>query len=102
MIPPHSAPGYGTVLTRAGSGALLRRGQVWPQSVPPGPAGQVAVPMSPTTPAPAGNRLLARLPPADYRRLLPLLQEVPLKFKQVLYPARSAIRHAYFPTRGLV
>src|SRR6202162_1348665 len=49
-----------------------------------------------------GNRLLARLPPAEYQRLLPRLQLVPLALKQVLYEARSPIDYAYFPNRGVV
>src|ERR1700690_3751829 len=49
-----------------------------------------------------GNRLLARLPPEDYRRLLPRLQLVPLTLKHVLYEARSPIDYAYFPNQGVV
>src|SRR5580658_4432693 len=52
--------------------------------------------------APRGNRLLARLPPEEYRRLLPHLQVVPLALKHVLYEARSPIDYAYFPNRGVV
>jgi CRP-like cAMP-binding protein len=52
--------------------------------------------------APRGNRLLARLPPKDYQRLLPGLQVVPLALKHVLFEARSAIDCAYFPNRGVV
>jgi CRP-like cAMP-binding protein len=51
---------------------------------------------------PRGNRLLARLPPEEYRRLLPRLQVVPLALKHVLYEARSSIDYAYFPNRGVV
>src|SRR5579864_8943711 len=60
--------------------------------------------MSKTKPqaAPHRNRLLARLPPAEYQRLLPRLQLVPLALKQVLYEVRSAIDYAYFPNRGVV
>src|ERR1700687_5397019 len=60
--------------------------------------------MSKTKPpaAPHGNRLLARLPPADYQRLFPRLQLVPLALKHVLYEARSPIDYAYFPNRGVV
>src|ERR1700733_11328019 len=60
--------------------------------------------MSKTKPAtgPLGNRLLARLSPAEYQRLQPRLQLVPLAFKQVLYEARSPIDYAYFPNRGVV
>src|ERR1700730_15293407 len=52
--------------------------------------------------APHGNRLLARLPPAEYQRLLPRLQLVPLALKHVLYEARSPIYCACFPSRGVV
>lgn len=52
--------------------------------------------------APHGNRLLARLPPEDYRRLLPRLHVVPLALKHVLYEARAPIDYAYFPNRGVV
>ena len=52
--------------------------------------------------APPGNRLLARLPPEEYQRLLPRLQLVPLELKHVLYEARSPIDYAYFPNRGVV
>src|SRR4029077_4911456 len=50
-------------------------------------------------PAPAAprNRFLARLPEADYRRLVPLLQPVKLPSAQVLYEARGPIEYAYFP-----
>jgi CRP-like cAMP-binding protein len=52
--------------------------------------------------APHGNRLLARLPPEDYKRFLPRLKLVPLEFKQVLYEARSPMDYAYFPSWGVV
>ena len=58
----------------------------------------------PTTsaPAPHDNRLLARLPADDYKRLIPRLQVVRLELKQVLYEAHSLIPYAYFPIRGVV
>src|ERR1043165_3400489 len=59
----------------------------------------------PTTkppPAPQGSRLLARLPPEEYQRLLSRLQLVPLALKQILYEARSPIDYAYFPNQGVV
>ena len=49
-----------------------------------------------------GNHLLAYLPQAEYQRLAPLLQTVPLPLKQVLYKARSPISYVYFPIRGVV
>ena len=52
--------------------------------------------------APHGNRLLARLPPEEYQRLLLRLQLVPLELKQTLYEAHSPMDYAYFPNRGVV
>lgn len=54
---------------------------------------------APTLP---GNRLLARLLPQEYQRLLPLLRLVPLEFKHILNEPRSHIAHVYFPNRGVV
>ena len=48
------------------------------------------------------NRFLARLPEADYRRLLPLLQPVSLTSGQILYEARGPIDYAYFPTGAVL
>ena len=59
----------------------------------------------PTRPPPAAaprNRLLARLPEAEYRRLLPLLEPVELELDQVLYEARGPIDYAYFPTGAVL
>src|SRR5258708_7232882 len=52
--------------------------------------------------SPPENQLLARLPPDEYQHLSRSLQAVPLKFKQVLYKARSPIDYAYFPTRAVL
>ena len=60
------------------------------------------MPKSKPPAAPHENRLLARLPPEDYKRLLPRLKLVPLEFKQILYEARSPMDYAYFPSRGVV
>ena len=49
-----------------------------------------------------GNQLLARLPPAEYQRILPRLQFVALELKHVIYEARSPIDYAYFPNRGVI
>jgi CRP-like cAMP-binding protein len=53
-------------------------------------------------PSPAANRLLAALPPDDYRRLLPFLQPVPLKLKRVLYKPGEVVDYVYFPGGGFV
>jgi hypothetical protein len=60
--------------------------------------------MAKRRPAPAGprNRFLARLPEADYRRLLPRLTPVTLKLGQILYEARGPIDYAYFPTGAVL
>lgn len=52
--------------------------------------------------APPVNRLLARLPPKEYQRLLPLLRLVPLKLKHVLNEPGSSILHVHFPILGVV
>jgi CRP-like cAMP-binding protein len=54
-----------------------------------------------STPSAPPNRLLARLPNGEYRRILSHLQPVELKFKQTLYHAKSPIEYVYFPTRGV-
>ena len=53
-------------------------------------------------PPPSRNRLLAALPPEEYRRLLPHLESVPLPFMEVLYEGGELIRHVHFPDDGLI
>jgi CRP-like cAMP-binding protein len=53
-------------------------------------------------PSPTANRLLAALPRDDYRRLLPLLEPLPLKLKRVLYRPGDVVDHVYFPGGGFV
>jgi len=43
------------------------------------------------------NRLLAKLPRSDYRKLQPVLEPVALAFGEVLYESQARIRHVYFP-----
>src|SRR3954463_13989192 len=61
-------------------------------------------PMPKRPPPPDGprNRFLARLPEAEYCRLLPLLEPVELPVDQVLYEARGPIDYAYFPTGAVL
>jgi CRP-like cAMP-binding protein len=59
----------------------------------------------PKRPPPAAvprNRLLARLPEAEYRRLLPLLEPAALPEDQVLYQSRGPIEFAYFPSDAVL
>lgn len=46
------------------------------------------------------NRLLAALPPDDYKRILPNLDLVPLKLKQLLHKPGEPIDYVYFPGGG--
>lgn len=56
----------------------------------------------PTLHSPNQNHLLAALPTADYERLLPALELVPLPLGQMLYEPGEQMRHAYFPTTAIV
>ena len=55
-----------------------------------------------TSPVVLRNRLLARLPEADYQRLLPLLEPVALSYGQVLYEPGGPIEYVYFPTGAVL
>ena len=48
------------------------------------------------------NRLLASLPPDEYRRLAPHLEPYPLILKQVLYKPGEAVDFVYFPGGGFI
>lgn len=48
------------------------------------------------------NRLLAALPPEEYERLLPNLENVLVSFKQILYQVNEPIEYLYFPNNALV
>lgn len=48
------------------------------------------------------NRLLAALPKAEYRQLLPELKEVTLSFGEVIYEVGDTIRHVYFPNNSII
>ncbi len=52
--------------------------------------------------SPRENHLLAALPPADYERLLPHLELVPLPGGWAVYEAGNAQGHVFFPTTGIV
>lgn len=51
---------------------------------------------------PTNNLLLAALPKADYQRLLPHLELVPLPLGWAVYEAGSRMDHVFFPTEGIV
>jgi CRP-like cAMP-binding protein len=48
------------------------------------------------------NRILAALPPAEFRRLAPHLTTIPVRTKQVLYKQGERIQHVYFPNGGVI
>ena len=68
-------------------------------------SGSVSEPIDargPTGPFTLEKRLLAKLPPEDFRRLRPSLQTVDLEFKSILYEPGVQIEHSYFIETGLI
>ena len=51
---------------------------------------------------PRQNHLLAALPAADYARILPHLELVPMPLGEALYESGGQMRHVYFPTTAIV
>jgi len=51
---------------------------------------------------PNQNHLLAALPTAEFGRLLPQLELVPMRLGEMLYEPGKQLRHAYFPTTSIV
>src|SRR5512132_1973273 len=58
--------------------------------------------MSTTVHTPRQNHLLAALPAADYERLLPNLELVPLPLGWAVYEAGGQLGYLYFPTTSIV
>src|SRR5216117_661295 len=54
------------------------------------------------TPTPAQNHLLAALPAADYERLQPDLERVPLPLGMAVYESGAKLDYVYFPTDCIV
>ncbi len=54
------------------------------------------------SPSPTENDLLAALPAADYKRLAPHLEPIPLVPGLALYEPGSTQKYVYFPTHGIV
>jgi CRP-like cAMP-binding protein len=52
--------------------------------------------------SPLQNHLLAALPHAEFERLQPFLERVPMRLGQVLYESGGVLHHAYFPTTSIV
>jgi CRP-like cAMP-binding protein len=51
---------------------------------------------------PRHNHLLDALPAAEFERLAPFLEVVPMPLGDVLYESGDELRHAYFPTTSIV
>lgn len=52
--------------------------------------------------SPNQNRLLAALPRAEFDRLAPHLELVPMKLGDLLYEPGDQLTHAYFPTTAII
>jgi CRP-like cAMP-binding protein len=52
--------------------------------------------------SPNQNQLLAALPAAEFERLLPELELVPMRLGEVLCESGVRLQHAYFPTTAIV
>lgn len=62
----------------------------------------MAVHPIPIPPSPTQNHLLAALHAAEYERLLPDLEAVPMPLGSVLYESGGRLEHVYFPTTSVV
>ena len=56
----------------------------------------------PTTHSPTQNHLLATLPEAEFARLAPHLELVPMLLGDSLYEPGGQLQHVYFPTTAIV
>jgi len=56
----------------------------------------------PSPHSPNQNHLLAALPTAEFERLLPHLELVPMRLGEVLCESGDELQHAYFPTTSIV
>src|SRR3954470_6213365 len=56
----------------------------------------------PVEPSPNHNQLLAALPRAEFDRIAPHLELVPMKLGDFLYEPGDQMTHAYFPTSCIV
>lgn len=52
--------------------------------------------------APTQNHLLATLPPAEFDRLSPRLELVPMPLGEALYESGGRLQHVHFPTTSVV
>ena len=69
-------------------------------SIPPVNGG--GQPRAPETHSPHQNHLLDALPAADFARIAPHLELVPMRLGDVLYEPGIKLRYVYFPTTSIV
>ena len=55
-----------------------------------------------TAPPASKNHLLAALPAADYARIAPHLEAVPMRLGDAIYESGSQLHHVYFPATSIV
>lgn len=60
------------------------------------------MPTMPSPHSPNQNHLLAALPTAEFERLSPHLELVPMRLGEVLCESGDQLQHAYFPTTAIV
>ena len=58
--------------------------------------------MTPLLHSPNQNHLLAALPTAEFERMVPHLELVPMLLGEILYEPGEQMQHAYFPTTAIV
>src|ERR1700730_5322133 len=63
---------------------------------------QLRLPIVSSTHSPNQNHLLAALPTAEFERLLPQLELVPMRLGEILCESGQQLQHAYFPTTAIV
>jgi hypothetical protein len=56
----------------------------------------------PSPHSPSQNHLLAALPTAEFERLAPHLELVPMPLGEILYEPGGQMQHGYFPTTAIV
>ena len=59
-------------------------------------------PAKSATHSPSQNHLLAALPPAEFERLAPDLEFVPMLLGEILYEPGGQLQHAFFPITAIV
>jgi CRP-like cAMP-binding protein len=64
--------------------------------------GQVTLSIMSSPHSPNQNHLLAALPTAEFERLLPQLELVPMRLGDLLCESGDQLQHAYFPTSAIV